>query len=86
MQDENDALIKTNTWSLVLYNPKYNLIGCTWVYRVKHKSDDSIDRFKTRLVAKGFNQQEGIDFIETFSPIVKPATICLILAVAVQYD
>jgi hypothetical protein len=57
-----------------------------WVYKLKQKSDGTIDRYKARLVAKGFEQQDGIDYTETFSLVIKPATIRLILALAVHYD
>lgn len=61
-----------------------NVIGCKWVFRIKRKPDGSIDKYKARLVAKGFHQRPGIDFRETFSPVVKPATIRSVLSLAVQ--
>jgi hypothetical protein len=59
-----------------------NVIGCKWVFKTKLNSDGSLDWLKARLVAKGYNQQEGVDYTETFSPVIRPATICTILTVA----
>ncbi|KAM1505772.1 hypothetical protein ACFXTO_001721 [Malus domestica] len=86
MSEEFQALQSTGTWSLVPYTPHQNLVGCKWVFRIKRKPDGSVDRYKTRLVAKGFHQQEGIDFQETFSSVAKPVTIKILLILAVQFD
>lgn len=81
---EFDALQHNNTWTLVPPNSNMNVVGCKWIFRIKRKSDGTIDRFKARLVAKGFHQRHGIDYGETFSPVVKPTTIRLILCIVVQ--
>lgn len=83
MSEELTALMRHGTWTLVSPPKNYNPIGCKWVFRVKRKADGSIDRFKARLVTKGFNQRHGLDYKETFSPVVKPATISTVLTVAV---
>jgi len=75
--------MKNQTWFLVLTSSQMNIIGCKWVFKVKRKANRSVDRY-ARLVAKGFNQHEGFDYVETFSPVVKPATICTILSLAVS--
>ena len=77
------ALLRNKTWTLVFLPPGKNLIGCTWVFRLKKHADGSIARHKARLVAQGFAQEAGFDFVETFSPVVKPTTIRLILSIAV---
>jgi len=75
MHQEYEALIKNGTWTLCPKPPHQHLIRNKWVYKIKRKTDGTIDKFKARLVAKGFDQRSGIDYTETFSPVIKPATI-----------
>ena len=78
------ALMGNETWHLVLEEQGKNIIDCKWVYKIKRKSDGTIDRYKARLVAKGFKQPYGIYYEDTFSPVVKVATIKLVLSIAVS--
>jgi hypothetical protein len=84
MNAEFDALVKNNTWHLVPQKGVKNVIDCKWVYKIKTKADNTLDRYKARLVAKGFKQRYGIDYEDTFSPVVKAATIRVILSLAVS--
>lgn len=61
-----------------------NLVGCKWIFRVKWQADRSIERYKGRLVAKGFHQQHNIDYGETFSPVIKSKTIRIVLVLSVS--
>jgi hypothetical protein len=84
MDSEFSALILNKTWHLVPPSEDRNLIDYRWVYKIKRKADGSIDRYKTRLIAKGFKQRYDIDYDDTFSPVVKFATIHLVLSVAIS--
>ncbi|KAM1755844.1 hypothetical protein ACFX12_008126 [Malus domestica] len=86
MQDEISALHKQGTWSLVVLPSTKNLVGCKWIFKIKKHSDGTIARHKARLVAKGFSQEPGLDYGETFSPMVKPTTVRLVLALAAQFN
>lgn len=84
MEQEYTALLRNQTWTLVPPVPNSNILGCRLVFRTKTNADGSFQRRKARLVAKGFHQQPGVDYYETFSPVVKPTTIQLVLSIAVS--
>lgn len=84
MDEEYQALMRNQTWHLVPPKKGQNVIDCKWVYKIKKRADGTIDRYKACLVAKGFKQRYGIDYEETFSPVVKATTIRTILSIAVS--
>ena len=71
MEKEIQALESNNTWSLSSFPEGKSPIGCKWVYKIKYRSDGSIERYKARLVEKGYTQVEGIDYHDTFAPVAK---------------
>ena len=81
MEDEMNSMKSSQVWDLVDLPPDHKTIENKWVLNIKRKEDGTIDIYKARLVAKGYKQQEGADYEETFSPMVRFASIRLILAI-----
>nr|AAM93723.1 putative reverse transcriptase [Oryza sativa Japonica Group] len=81
MADEYKALVDNGTWRLVPRPPGANIVTGKWIFTHKFHSDGSLARHKARWVVRGYSQQHGIDYDETFSPVVKPATIRVVLSI-----
>jgi hypothetical protein len=84
MQSEFDAVLANGTWDLVPRPPGVNLVTGKWIFRHKFLADGSLDRYKARWVLRGFTQRPGIDYDETLSPVVKPATVRDVLTLALS--
>ncbi|UYV67916.1 hypothetical protein LAZ67_5002493 [Cordylochernes scorpioides] len=86
MNEEKQALIKNKTWELMDLPDNAKAIGCKWIFRIKRKGNGEIDRYRARLVAKGFSQRRGIDYKETFAPVVRYDSVRVLLALATVMD
>ena len=82
MSAKIEALELNQTWLLIDLPLHVKPVGYKWLYKIKHCPDGSVECYKARLIAKGYVQTEGIDYFEIFSPILKMATIRVILVLA----
>jgi hypothetical protein len=86
MGKEHTSLITKDTWALVPLPNDANLVSGKWVFTKKYNSDGTVERYKARWVARGFTQRYGIDYHETFAPVMKYASFRILLAYAAQCD
>ena len=89
MEDELSSHLQNGTWILVPKNSipgKRRQVGSTWAYDLKRAADGTIKRYKARLCAQGFSQEEGVDYFETYSNTIRYETLRMILAIAALYD
>ncbi|KAH9752597.1 hypothetical protein KPL71_014753 [Citrus sinensis] len=86
MQEKIEALHKNKTWKLVPLLRGRKAVGNKWVYKIKRDGNDQVERYRARLVVKGYAQKEGIDFNEIFSPLVRLTTVRVVLAMCATFD
>ena len=85
MQEELQALQDNHTLDVVSCPPTVKPIGCKWVYSIKLRYDETLNRYKTQLVALGNRQEYGVDYEETFALVAKMTTVRTIIAIATSH-
>ncbi|RVX19855.1 Retrovirus-related Pol polyprotein from transposon TNT 1-94 [Vitis vinifera] len=86
MKDEMNSMASNGVWNLVELPGGAKAIGCKWVFKTNKDSLGNIERYKARLIAKGFTQNEGIDYNETFSPVSKKDSLHIIMTLVAHFD
>ena len=86
MQYEIASMDHNGVWELMELPTSCKPIGCKWVYKTKKDSQGRIERFKARLVDKGFTQKKGIDYTESFSPVSSKDSFRIIMALTTHFD
>ncbi|MCO5612448.1 hypothetical protein L7F22_066715 [Adiantum nelumboides] len=85
MDSEYQSLMANGTWQLVPAPPNRKLVICKWLLRKKFHADGSVSRYKARLVARGFTQIPGLDYSETFSPVLRITSFRVLIAIAALF-
>ena len=86
MNEELNSIKKNEVWELVDLPDGRKPIGCKWILRKKYKSYGTLDKFKARIVVKGYTQKPSIDFVDTYSPVAKFTSICILMAIVARMD
>ncbi|KAI3821704.1 hypothetical protein L1987_09276 [Smallanthus sonchifolius] len=84
MDSEMDSILKNKTWELVEPPQGHKAIGVKWIYKTKYNENGEVDKYKERLVVKGYKQKHGIDYQEVFAPVIRFETVRLVIALAAQ--
>jgi hypothetical protein len=80
-----DSILFNGTWELVDQPYGCKPVGCKWLFKKKLRPDGTIDKYKTRLVAKGYTQKKDKDFFDTYSLVARLTTICVLLSLAASH-
>lgn len=82
MTEEYQSIIKNDVWEIVPRPEGKSIVSSKWIFKIKHVVDDSIEKYKAKFVARGFSQNEGIDYEETFALVAKYTSVRTVLAIA----
>jgi hypothetical protein len=86
IEEELTTLKVSGTWEIVMKPPNVNVVGSKWVFRLKRNAEGEITRHKAQLVAQGFTQQYGVDYIDTYAPVARLVSIRFLLAITNRHD
>lgn len=86
MDDKMKSMYDNKVWDIVSLPEGVKPVGCKWIFKIKRDSKGNVERYKARLVAKGFTQKEGIDYVETFSPVSTKDSFRIIMALVAHLD
>ena len=81
IKSEMDSILQNHTWELVDLPQGCKPLGYKWIFKKKMKADGTIDKYKARLVIKGYRQKSGLDYFDTNSPVTRITSIRLVLAI-----
>ena len=82
MVEKYDSIMKNQVWEFVLRPQGKKVVGSRWIYKVKHATNGSVEKYKVHIVAKGFSEKEGIDYEESFAPVARYSSIQTIISLA----
>ena len=86
INDEVESILQNHTWELVDLPPSSKPLGYKWIFKKKMKAYGPIDKYKARLIIKGYNKKEGLDYFDTYSPVTRMSSIRMLIAIAAIHN
>ena len=86
INNEVESILQNHMWELVDLPPGSKPLRCKWIFKKKMKADGSIDKYKARLVIKGYKQKEGLDYFDTYSPVTRISSILMLIAITAIHN